>query len=226
MADLPSAWRTLQGNGLFLYARAVSLTARFHIEGWEHVEQARQAGRPLLWSMWHGQLMGFVAFGDRHLDPRQFVAVMVGDERGDTLGMLAKRLGGTTFRVDMAGNPVAAGRAVLRVIQAMQSGKQSIIAPDGPDGPAFVPKAGVAFLARKARANLLPIGAWTRSAIQLKRWDRYLLPLPFSRFHIAIGAPIAVERSDDQERLLLQVQAALHQVRTRAQVLAGVRPWR
>src|SRR5690606_9175473 len=149
-------WRHLQGSGLYLYSQVLYRTVRLNVEGWDHYLQAQESGRPLLWSLWHGQVMPFVAFGQHYLNPRDFALVMVGDDRGDALGSFAAHLGGATFRVDMQGNPFAAGRAVLRVIQAMKSGRQSIIAPDGPDGPAFVPKPGVAFLARKARAIILP----------------------------------------------------------------------
>lgn len=226
MNDLHTMWRALQGRGLYLYWLALSASGRFHVEGWEHLEKAEVSNRPLLIALWHGQLMPFVAFGRRALDPRQFVAIMVGDERGDTLGAFARRMGGTTVRVDMTGNPFAAGRAVLRVIRAMQEGHKSIIAPDGPDGPAFSPKPGVAFLARKAGAAILPAGAWTPHAIQLRRWDRYLLPLPFARCQIVFGAPLLVDLEDDQDLLLERIGEALHAVRTRAQVRAGVRPWR
>lgn len=224
--NLAQSWRALQGQGLFLYTRVLSTTGRFRVEGWRNLEAAARSQRPLLWALWHGQLMAFVAFGDRFLEPSEFVAVMVGDERGDTLGALSRRLGGKTFRVDMSGNPVAAGRAVLRVIQAMKEGYKSVIAPDGPDGPAFVPKRGVAFLARKARAVIVPIGIWSRPAVHLHRWDRYLLPLPFARYHVSIGKPLTVERGDEQDQLLRQISYALHQQRTRAQVLSGTRPWR
>lgn len=226
MSNVATAWRALQGRGLYLYGRTLSASGRFHIEGWQNLEKAQESGRPLLLAMWHGQLMPFIAFGARFLDPRQFVAIMVGDQRGDTLGAFASQLGGTTVRVDMAGNPFAAGRAVLRVIKAMQKGSQSVIAPDGPDGPPFVPKPGVAFLAQKARAAVLPVGAWTRHAIHLQRWDRYLLPFPFARIHIVLGAPLLVERNDDQALLLEQISAALHDVREQAQVRSGIRPWR
>ena len=226
MSSPGSRWRTLQGYGLFLYGRLLSLTGRFHIEGWDHLQQASRSGRPLLWTLWHGQLMPFISFGARFLDPSEFVAIMVGDERADTLGAFSKQLGGTTVRVNMSGNPFAAGRAVLRVIQAMREGSQSVIAPDGPDGPAFVPKPGVAFLARKAGATILPVGAWTRQAYRIKRWDNYLLPFPFARIHVVLGQPLYAEREDDQERLLTAISAALHKARTRAQILAGARPWR
>ena len=131
--------------------------------------------------------MPFVAFGDRYLPNEAFAAIRVGDERGDVLGAYAERLGSRTYRVNMEGNPFAAGRAVLQVIREMKAGKQSLIAPDGPDGPAFVPKRGVTFLARKAEAAVLPVGVWTRQAYALNRWDNYLVPFPFARIHVVLG---------------------------------------
>lgn len=225
MSQWGPAWRAIQGNFLYVYSRLLTRTARIRVEGWENLERARDTGQPVLWSLWHGQVMAFVTFGKRYLDARDFVAIMVGDDRGDTLGTFAQRLGGDTFRVDMTGNPFAAGRAVLRVIQAMRSGKQSVIAPDGPDGPAFVPKPGVAFLAIKAEAMILPVGIWVRPAVSLRRWDRYLLPLPFARYHAVIGEPLPAMRHADRDELLGKISASLHGVRTRAQILAGVRTW-
>jgi len=219
-------WRQLQGNALYAYSQLVTRTARFRVEGCEQMEAAEASGRPVLWAFWHGQVMAFVSFGDRFLENEDFVAIMVGDERGDTLGAFARRLRGRTFRVDMEGNPFAAGRTVLRVIQEMKAGRQSVIAPDGPDGPAFAPKPGIAFLARKAEAAILPLGVWTRQAYQLRRWDRYLVPAPFARFHVKIGRPLLAERRMEQEALLRQIAVALHAARARAMVLAGARPWR
>ena len=224
--NLARRWRRLQGDALFTYSRVVAFSSRYRVEGWQHLHAAEASGRPLLWTMWHGQLMPFVAFGDRYLPNEQFVAVRVGDERGDVLGSYAARLGSSTYRVDMDGNPFAAGRAVLRVIREMRKGKQSVIAPDGPDGPAYVPKRGVTFLARKAEAAVLPIGVWTRQAYPLDRWDNYLVPFPFARIHVALGEPLLVSGKADEAELEEQIVHALHRVRARAQVLAGVRPWR
>lgn len=219
-------WRRLEGTALFSYSRLVAFTSRYRAEGWQNLHAAQATGRPLLWALWHGQVMPFVAFGDRYLPNEQFVAIRVGDERGDVLGAYADRLGSRTYRVDMEGNPFAAGRAVLRVIREMKGGKQSLIAPDGPDGPAFVPKRGITFLARKAEAAVLPVGVWTRQAYQLNRWDNYLVPLPFARIHVTLGEPLLVDRHADEAALERQISRALHRARARAQVLAGVRPWR
>lgn len=219
-------WRRVQGTALFSYSRLVAFSSRYRIEGWRHLQTAQNSGRPVLWAMWHGQLMPFIAFGDRHLPNEEFTAIRVGDERGDVLGAYGDRLGTRTYRVDMSGNPFAAGRSVLKVIRAMKAGQQSAIAPDGPDGPAYVPKRGVTFLARKAEAAILPVGVWTRQAYQLNRWDHYLVPLPFARIHVVLGEPLLVDKDAEEAELEARITRALHAVRARAQVLAGVRPWR
>ena len=170
--------------------------------------------------------MCYVLFGDRHLEAENFIAVAVGDDRGDTLSQFAEQLGGRTYQVDMKGNPFAAGRTLIDVLREMKAGRQLVMAPDGPDGPPFAPKDGVSYLARKGGAAVIPTGAWTRQAYQLDRWDRYMVPLPFARIHVAIGEPIFAERGMEQDALQAQITKALHEARTRAQTLAGVRPWR
>lgn len=216
----------MQGNALYAYFQLLKRTSRWRIEGQENRAAAQASGRPILWSFWHGQGMPFITFADRFMENRDFVAITVGDERGDTLGTLGQRLGATSYGVDMQGNPFAAGRAVVRVIQAMQQGHQSVLAPDGPDGPVYVAKPGITVLARKAEAAILPAGVWAHPALHLNRWDRYQIPLPFARCHITIGSPIFVNRDTDPDALLAQLSDALHANRHRAQVLAGVRPSR
>ena len=222
---LGTRWRELLGDGLFAYSRLVMLTSCFRVEGWQNMDAAQTSGRPVLWSLWHEQMRTFVVFADRFLQRDDFVAVVVGDDRGDTLSRYGSHFGSRPHKVDMKGNPVAAGRAVLHIVKALQGGRQSMIAPDGPDGPAYVPKPGVTFLARKAEAAVLPIGLCSRQAYRLKRWDRYMVPVPFGKLHVTIGEPIYANRRDDDQLLAQTIGAALHRTRTRAQVMAGIRPF-
>lgn len=223
MGQLTDWWNHLQARAYFSYFQLVNLTARFRVEGKEHWLAAKASGRPILWSFWHGQLHPFMHYGYKFLDRSSFVVITVGDERSGVLNRMASYLGTAgAYAVDMQGNPMASGRSVLRVIKAMKQGRQSAIAPDGPDGPADVPKQGISFLARKAAAAILPVGGWTRQAIELDRWDRYLVALPFARFHLVIGEPILTNEDTDSTTLLGRITAALTTVRARAQFLAGV----
>jgi lysophospholipid acyltransferase (LPLAT)-like uncharacterized protein len=226
MADLGLWWRKFQGNAMFAYFRVVSRTTRWQFEGRENVQLARETGRPLLWAFWHGQTMAFLHYADRFEDPSDFAVILVGDKRFDILNVLGDRLGAAaTHAVDMRGNPMAGGRAVLRVISALKEGRQTILAPDGPDGPPFTAKAGVSFLARKAAAAVLPVGIWTRQAVQLRRWDRYLVALPFARMVAVFGQPILADRRSDDQTLREQISEAMTKVRYRAQQLAGDTRW-
>ncbi|MBP7999653.1 MAG: hypothetical protein KA314_00105 [Chloroflexi bacterium] len=222
MSDFHTRWLRFQGHALFAYFRLVTRTAHFQVEGWPNVQKVKESGRPRIWTSWHGMGMGFMHFGDKFLDARNFMAIVVGDDRSNVLDVLGRSIGGQPIAVDMQGNPVAAGRAVLKVVRSLKAGMESVLFPDGPDGPAFVPKAGIAFLARKARAAILPIGVWTKWGHQMNRWDRYLVAYPFARLHVTIGEPLFIDEGMPEEDVLARVIEANNAVRTRAQILAGV----
>lgn len=189
-----------QGNALALYHRLLARTVRWRIQGQANVTKARASGRPILWLFWHGQLSTFVTYGVRFIGGQNFTIVTLGgDPRGDILSSFAITLGASPFGVDMQGNPMAAGRSVLRIIQAMKEGKDSFLAPDGPDGPAFMPKPGASFLARKAEAAIVPVGGYTPFNYSLRRWDNYLIPLPFARLTLVFGNPIFINKRDKDE---------------------------
>jgi lysophospholipid acyltransferase (LPLAT)-like uncharacterized protein len=224
--DLAATWRTIQGEILYQYHYLAMRTARWRVEGKANITLARANGRPLLFAFWHGQTALFIMYGHRFFDATNFTMIAVGDERHDILGHLGSRIGAQSYAVDMAGNPVASGRAILRVIKAMKRGRDSFIAPDGPDGPVYEPKPGVVFLAKKAEANVIPVGLWSQQAIQRRRWDSYLFPYPLARVATVFGPPILANKEDDSDTLMSQITEALHAVRTRAQELAGITPWR
>jgi lysophospholipid acyltransferase (LPLAT)-like uncharacterized protein len=67
------------------------------------------------------------------------------------------------------------------------------ITPDGPRGPRFQFKPGAILLAQMSGRPMLPIAYAASRAAQVG-WDGFVLPLPFARIAIAIGAPREVPR--------------------------------
>jgi lysophospholipid acyltransferase (LPLAT)-like uncharacterized protein len=222
MTDWGKRWRQFEGDAIYAYQKLVGKTLRWQVEGRGNLTLAQASQRPFLWSLWHGLSLPFIMYGYRFLDPRDFCVVVVGDERSDVLQQLAKHIKASTYAVDMGGNPMAAGRAVLRVIKAMKKGKQSFMAPDGPDGPPFVAKPGVTFLARKTEGVVMPVGTWAWPVVKLRRWDQYLVPLPFAKIYIAFGEPIFASKEDDDKKLTETISRALTAVRHKAQQMAGI----
>ncbi|HKP96710.1 MAG TPA: DUF374 domain-containing protein [Fibrobacteria bacterium] len=71
------------------------------------------------------------------------------------------------------------------------------MALDGPRGPRRVPKDGSLWLARHAQAPVLPVWVEARSSIRLRSWDRCVIPLPFSKVIVHLGAAFHPESVEE-----------------------------
>jgi lysophospholipid acyltransferase (LPLAT)-like uncharacterized protein len=114
---------------------------------------------------------------------------------------------------------MAAARQLAQLVRLVKEGKNCYITPDGPDGPAYVVKPGVAYIARKTGAAVLPVGAYTRYGYHLNRWDQYMVPRPFSRISLVVGAPVEAPPADSRNNLAVitgPLTVALHRVTAQA----------
>jgi lysophospholipid acyltransferase (LPLAT)-like uncharacterized protein len=210
MSTHPDPSLQFQGNALAVYHRLLARTVRWQIQGQANITKARSSGRPILWLFWHEQLSVFITYMQRFMGGDNFTIITLGgDPRGDILNYFAVAMKATPYGVDMQGNPMEAGRNVLRVIQAMKQGKDSFLAPDGPGGPAFAPKPGAAFVARKAEAAVIPVGGFTSAGYALRRWDKYLVPFPFARLHLVFGEPLFVNKREKDTIVTEKISRAL-----------------
>ncbi|HEY3296921.1 MAG TPA: lysophospholipid acyltransferase family protein [bacterium] len=141
------------------------------------------SGAPLLLIVWHGRMIvpvwqmrrrGIVAMVSRHQD-------------GEMVSRLVERLGYRTVR----GSSTRGGTAAaLELLDDMRVGKTGAMICDGPRGPIYKMKPGTAFLAKEARATVIPVAFSAERKWQFRSWDRFQVPKPFSRVHLVWGEPI------------------------------------
>ncbi len=105
-------------------------------------------------------------------------------------------------------------QALREVLRLLRAGQSFALTPDGPKGPRHRAQPGVVYLASHAPAIIIPLGVAADRAWYLPTWDRYLIPRPWSRVHVHLGAPLEIppqlsklEMADWQTR----VEAALDQ---------------
>ncbi len=207
----------LFGDALYALARLTRGTARYRIAGREYLAACRAAGRPVVWSAWHGMTMMLVGYFLREFDPSRLLIILPDDWRGESLERFTRRLGARPFPMNVKdAASMATARQLVRLTRLTRAGHDSYMTPDGPDGPAYRPKPGVAFLAQKSDAALLPVGAYTRTGYRLPRWDRYVVPRPFSRIDVVIGPPVPTPAGAPLEAILSQLTDALHRVTAQA----------
>ena len=207
----------LMGNGLYTLSQMTRRTGRYQVTGQEYVEEARAAGTAVIWAAWHGMTMMLAGFVLQAYDPGGLLIMMPDDWRGETLAHWARRLGAAPFPLNLHGdNTMASARKLARMVRRMRQGQDAYVTPDGPDGPAYQVKPGIAYLAQKTGAALLPAGAYTRTGHRLNRWDRYVIPRPFSRIAVVIGEPLLVPAEAELETTTERLTDALHRVTMQA----------
>lgn len=203
---------------LHLFSVLVYRTCRFHVSGIDQIEKMLKRGDPVIVTSWHGMTMMIIGFLKGKMDLSSFVGIIPNDYRGDILDVFGQKLGVEPIPLDLSGDStLGTGRKLVGLVRKISSGKNMVIHPDGPAGPAYVVKPGLSFLAKKTGAAILPLGCYCRHAYHVPRWDRYTLPLPFSKIHIQVGNLLTVpENLQDLSVINQQLTDILHRVSAQA----------
>lgn len=176
-------------------------------------------GRPFIAAFWHNRL-GLIAAGWTRGKPMAMVHSSHGDGRmlGAALSdFIARPIEGSTRR-----NPMAALRGMLR---ALDDGLPVAVTPDGPRGPRMRCQLGVIEAARRSGVPVIPVACSSRPRLQARSWDRFQIPLPFTRGVFLVGTPIHV--SDDigeRERFRQTVEDTLNRMTDEADRALGLEP--
>lgn len=157
-------------------------------------------------ALWHNRLLLLPHVIKRFLPQRHGAALISASRDGALLADLVRRFG---FDVVRGSTSRKGAAAMLQLADIMANGRDAVITPDGPRGPAYEIGAGVVFLAQKSGAAIVPINMEYASCWRLKSWDGFILPRPFSTVRVIFGAPHAVAQTDtdeafESERMRLQ----------------------
>jgi lysophospholipid acyltransferase (LPLAT)-like uncharacterized protein len=192
------------------------------IEGVEHLAAALARAPSLVPCYWHQHQLYCCKFllEQKGLKVGWLISPSVDGELG---AMIVRRAGATAIR----GSSTHTGARALRdYYQALVKDSVSpIITPDGPRGPRFTFKPGALLLSQMSGRPILPM-AYAASRAWLIKWDKFVIPMPFSRIVIAIGAPVYVPRVTDPaalERLQTEMAQRLKQLFDQARASLGRR---
>lgn len=193
------------------------------VEGLPHLEAALERAPSLVPCYWHQHQLYCGKFlveqRSRGLTVGWLISPSVDGELG---AMMVRRFGAAVIR----GSSTHTGARALRdYYQALVKDNISpVITPDGPRGPRFKFKPGALLLAQMSGRPMLPM-SYAASRAWLVKWDKFVIPVPFSRIAIAIGPPRYVPRVTDAptlERLQSEMEAELRRLYGVAQAaLAG-----
>ncbi|SIN78501.1 lysophospholipid acyltransferase family protein [Halodesulfovibrio marinisediminis] len=172
-------------------------TLRFEEVGREKLDELWDAHTPMVTCLWHDELFPLM-HARRQLE---IIAVVSQSSDGELLAQVLEKLGLLTSRGSSSRGGV---KALLRVARTMKTSRHlGCITVDGPRGPRHKAKEGAVFLAHRSNAKIVPIRiAMSNSYVFKKAWDKFQVPLPFSKVKIIFGEPYDLPEGELSEEYL------------------------
>jgi lysophospholipid acyltransferase (LPLAT)-like uncharacterized protein len=186
-------------------------TLRFQIEDRANVVHAPPNER-YIGALWHNRLLLLPFVIKRYLPARRGAALISTSRDGAILADLVERF---DFEVVRGSTSRKGASAIRQLAEVIANGKDVVITPDGPRGPAYELGQGVIFLAQQSGTEVVPINMEYSSCWRLKSWDRFILPRPFSTVRVIFGPPhrVASTSTDEEfERERRRLQEAMMQL--------------
>lgn len=181
--------------------RCLGITLRYHDVCDPGATPGYDTPPPAIYAFWHRCLLACAwRFRNRG------VAILISRSfDGELIARTVERLGFIAVRGSSSRDAMSGLRNLHR---AYLAGHYCAITADGPRGPAMVAKPGVTQLAQLAGATVSAFYVHPERAWQLRSWDRFLIPKPFSRVTVAWTVQVPAEPSAVQAILDHSVELA------------------
>ena len=177
---LPPAVNSFLLGGLY---SAICGTLRISEENRRVVDELDARGERMIFCLWHDELFSLIPVS-RQI---RVVAIVSPSKDGEVLArILASKNVGAVHGSSTRGGV----RALLKLAHMMKHELvHACITMDGPAGPRHEAKEGALFLANRTGAHILPVRIFVKHHIKLPTWDKFQVPLPFSKVIIRFGTP-------------------------------------
>ncbi|MFT5128084.1 MAG: lysophospholipid acyltransferase (LPLAT)-like uncharacterized protein [Rhodothermales bacterium] len=187
---LPGAATSLLSLGVRMYASTLRVRV---VDSCKLLDD--RAPPATIYLVWHDRLLFLPALTPK--SSRTNCAVLVSHSRdGGYITDLLERLGYDAVRGSSSKGGLAALRSMKR---RLDDGKQIVITPDGPRGPAFAVHKGAIWLARGTGARVVPLSLNMHRPWRLRGWDGTQVPKPFSRGELVVGEALRFTKNDSEE---------------------------
>jgi hypothetical protein len=208
----PHWWHHLAARLIWLAVWLLGASVRYRVDdrtGWF----SGPTREKFIFAIWHNRaglsLALYEHFIRRHTPERTMAALASASRDGGLTALVLK-----LFRMEsVRGSSSRRGPQALReLITCAERGCDLAVTPDGPRGPRYQVKPGVIMAAQLTGLTIVPISYRLGWKIQLKSWDRFQIPIPFSRCEVVAGRALRVPREAteaEREAVRAQLEAEL-----------------
>ena len=169
---------------VFVFISLIFLTVkkRFHLPSDTPKE-------PFMVAFWHGKIM-LSPYIYKKLRKDVKIGVIISDHfDGAIIAGAMKYFGFDTIR----GSSTKGGiKALKESFKLVDSGYDIAITPDGPKGPFQSVADGIVAISKKKKMKIVAFNYKATSFWQLKSWDKFMIPKPFSTVDFYASEPFSV----------------------------------
>jgi lysophospholipid acyltransferase (LPLAT)-like uncharacterized protein len=185
-------------------ASLILKTCKWEVQGLERFQEIASKDKCIL-MLWHNRLAitSFILY--RYAKQFTYAALVSNSRDGELISTLVESYKeGRTIKVPHHSRHEAL-RMLIRHLQ--EKDDVVIITPDGPRGPRYQVKPGIALAAVSTGAQIVPFTWQANRFWQLNSWDRLRFPKPFSTIQVFFKDPTHFKDSGcsvEEARAILQ----------------------
>ena len=170
------------------------------IVGDDYAKELIEKGEPVIPCYWH-QMHIFGSWYMRKLQQRGLkIGFLISPSvDGEVPAKIVESWGAVAIR---GSSNRTGARALKDMYNTIVKDKVSpVTTSDGPTGPVHEFKQGAVMLAQLTQSPMLPVAYSASRYWELKTWDKFIIPKPFSRIIIAVGKPHYIDKKSTAEKL-------------------------
>jgi len=211
----PKWYQWLAASLVWLMINLVSLTIRYRLQD-PHGLMQRKDLKQAIYCFWHNRLSLCVKLYFKYGRARYASPGVAGLVSASKDGALLSAIFACFGVQPVRGSSSRRGaQALMELTTWAQRGYDLAITPDGPRGPCYVLAEGAITLAQITGLPLVAASYHLSSKVALNSWDKFQIPLPFSRCDVIIGKAFNVPREltdTGRERFRNEVEAELRAI--------------
>lgn len=152
--------------------------------------------------LWHNRLGVAAPFFQKYFSKIPMYGLISPSRDGAWLAEVYKNLGIRAIR----GSSKRRGYNAMMKLEDVLNGQHSVaITPDGPRGPRYIAKPGIAKIAKLSQAPIIVAGVEYKKFWRVSSWDKFFIPYPFSRVNIDLLVILPKNYSECSEAQILEM---------------------
>lgn len=155
----------------------------------------------LIWAVWHNRILMGPWLHRKYLSERNGAVLTSASKDGAVMAETMRNFGVSAVR---GSSSRRGGQAMVELVRWIRNGGDAVLIPDGPRGPNYKLKPGIIKLSQKTGAAIFPLLVEYQNFWQLKSWDQFRVPKPFSKVRVTLMPYESIDPTIDDETFELE----------------------